>query len=316
MVKGGVFAIADEGVIYMYDSFINQSYSLQGGLIYAINNFFEKSYFTNVTFSFADGDVDIMSLSNTDLTFESCYFLKNSNKMGTIIESTITIINSKILEHSGNLFFCYYFSRIRIENSILIGVKGANEESMYFEESVLEIKNSLFKDIENKKTTSSISSGVLSKFYITNGTFLSYKFNCFSIKNSDFFANLSLFNNTNYEKQANLKPGEFGTIFLDSCLIQINSTLFIGNKNVMKGAGISIISSPNNKEISNFLLSANYFYQNEVTLYGGSVYLEDNIGRISFCNFSDNSAQYGGAVYYNNDKSRGYFFLNHSLFIY
>lgn len=244
-----------------------------------------------------------MSLSNTDLTFDNCYFSKNNNKMGTIIESTITIINSKILEHSGNLFFCYYSSRIRIDNSILIGIKGAIEENMYFEESVLEIKNSFFKDVENKKITSSISSGVLSKYYITNATFLNYKFNCFSISKSVFFANFSLFNNSNYEKPANLKTAEFGTIFLDSCLIQINSTHFIGNKNVLKGAGISILST--NKEFSNFILSSNYFYLNEVTLYGGSVYLEDSIGKISFCNFSENSGQYGGAVYYNNDKSKG-----------
>ena len=213
---------------------------------------------------------------------------------------------------SSYLFFCYYFSHIRIDNSIFIGVKGANEENMYFEESVLEIKNSIFQNTENKKTTSSISSGVLSKYYISNCTFVSYKFNCFSISTSEFFVNFSVFNNSNYEKPANIKSGEFGTIFLDSCLIQINNTYFIGNKNVLKGAGIGIISSTNNKEGLNFLLISNNFYQNEVALYGGSVYLEDNIGRISFCNFSENSAQYGGAVYYKNDKSKGFFFYHNT----
>lgn len=298
------------------DSCINQSYSLQGGLVYAINNFFSKSFFVNSTFSHATGDIDLFSLSNTDLTFENCYFFNNTNKMGIIMQSNITMINSKIIDHKGNLFFCYDTSHLRILNSFFSQIQGGAEENMYLEESLMEIESSYFTDIENNKDASSISSGVFSKYYIFNGTFINYKFNCFSISNSEFILNFSVFDNSNYSKSQNDKFGEFGTIFLESCLkVQINYTVFVGNKNIIKGGSISIVSRAIFEEISEVLLTSNFFYQNKVNLFGGSVFLNIKIGEICTCNFTENFAQYGGAIYYNYDKSKSknMIFLNYLI---
>ena len=222
------------------------------------------------------------------------------------MSSNITLINTKILDQKGNLFFCYFSSQLRILNSILVGINGGFEENMYMEESLMVIESSYFVDIENRKDVGSISSGVLSKFYLFNGTFINYKFNCFSISNSEFFLDSSVFNNSDYKKSPNLKPGEFGTIFMQFCLkVHIINTIFCGNKNILKGGGISLISGRNLEEIYDVILASNFFYQNKVNLFGGSVFLDLWIGEISMCNFTENFAQYGGAIYYNYGKPKG-----------
>lgn len=286
-------------------------------MVYAVNNFISQSIFVNSTFSHANAEIELFSLSNTDLKFENCSFFKNNNQIGKIFKSNLTMINIKILNHKGNLFFCYDSSHIILLNSFFSDIQNGNEENIYMEEGFLEIENSYFKDIENNKNAASISLGVLSKYYIFNATFVNYKFNCFSISKSEFFMNFSVFNNSNESKKKRIKCGEFGTIFIESCFkVHINHTVFVGNKDVLKGGGISIISKRSFEETSEVILTSNFFFQNKVNLFGGSIYLDIEIGDIFKCNFSENFAKYGGAIYYNYDRSKGENILIANKFIY
>ena len=304
-MKGGVFSLIGEGKIYLNDSLISNSYSQQGGFLYGLNNFFSQSVMTNVTFLNIDGNIDLISISNTDLVFDKCTFSNNNNKLATILESKISIINSILLNHKGNLFYCYFSSTLKVIGSTFSSVKESIEDTMYFEESTLEIQNSLFKDVENKNNAGSIGTGIYSKFYIQNSTFINYKFNCFTLFKGEFLANYSKFQNDNYLFTDNSKVGDIGCIYLESCLkIQIVASNFSGGKNVLRGGSINInVKTMDGVNDGFFVVNKNNFHNNDAKSIGGALNILNGKGIISSCVFNENTAFYGGAIYFTNDKS-------------
>lgn len=304
-MKGGVFSLIGEGKIYLNDSFVSNSYSLQGGLLFGINNFFSQSMIANVTFLNIDGYIDLISISNTDIVFERCTFLNNKNKIATIFESKISFINSIILNHKGNLFYCFVASSLKLIESKFSSVKESIEDTMYFEESILEIKNSLFKDVENKNNFGSIGTGVYSKFYIQNSTFINYKFNCFTLLKGEFLLNSSNFDNINFFFIDKSKLGDFGCIYLESCTkIEISSSNFSGIKNIFQGGSINIVFKTMDADDDGyFVVKKNNFYKNDVKWNGGALNIVNGKGQISSCVFTENTATYGGAIFITNEKS-------------
>ena len=211
-----------------------------GGAIFGFDNFHSSIIFRNNSFFNNSAENSIVSILNTNLTFQNCIFLNNVNNLFLLESSNIILNQSSIENHSfinqqyGCLVNEILFSNIYIIDSILNNVNSLKGGLFFCDYCNLFLQKSLFKYLKSNDGVGPLILSYFSNISSLDTSFQIYDFNLFFLKNGSLLIINNSFMNENQTIQSNSK---LGTIYCDSCQNSyINQSFFSGNKNSAIGA--------------------------------------------------------------------------------
>lgn len=232
-------------------------------------------------------------------------FANNINNFFFLTFSNITIFDTILEKH-----LCYSTEGGCLVKSIDKSVIHLRNSSFNF---TIHIDYGIFIFLENSNTIienchfyniqvngSSVFS-LISQVMIINSSFLYFNYNTIHCKLGNLSISCTIFSNGNGKS---FDPNEMlnGAIFCEDCnQILINNSQFISIKNFDDGSAIKIKATYNEQC---YMISNCIFSNNSAKNKGGVLYIDNSNVIITNNYFIDNSANYGGAIYFNSDNPK------------
>ena len=318
--RGGAISLNEESSATILNSTFIGNFANEGGVVHSVEDYHATMTISNSTFVNNYGDLNLFNGLDSNFVLINSTLTNNTNMVFSLMRSSLVLDGVSITNHSCSTNYKGCISNgllttmnvnnlsINAINTILEDVAG-----FYLDTSSGEFSNVSFENLESLKHVGNCFYLLNSSLAVTVGNFLNYEQNCFSAQNSSLLVENTYFNNENSATQIILTTFGFGTIYCETCWKFILSNSFlIMNKLSNIGGAVSLISDPGD----DFNISAKFynvsFIDNQAFDLGGAVYLSNVHSTFNFCNFTQNKADKGAAIYF---YSLGNFLPNLLFFI-
>ena len=288
---------------------ISSKYS---GFLISYENFESEIIISNCFFKNIVSVEDMFDISKSIIfiinsTFDSIQNLNIRSDSSSIYlnEDIIQNIDCKKL-YNGCIFSCTSNSIIEIKDSLIKNIENMNlQGNMYLQNSIAFFENLIVDNTKANKYKGSCLYSIQSNLTILNSKFSSYDYNCLYLTETDTNLTNLIFDNTGNKNSKSF--GLEGAVYCDSCSIfMIENSFFLINWYAKLGGSLIITNNlkifNNNLSIKNCLFDSNEAYSS-----GGAIYLSNVKGKIISNNFTNNLAGFGGALYYYTNCKR-YFY--------
>lgn len=296
-----------------------------------LNFYANKNTVTIANSLFSNNFGQIMNVFDSDLEirqslFENCERIKLSgmylnsarvNFYDTDFSNLMGFDDIPYIELISNSWMSFQNSDIINLHGIYLSDSELNLENVHFyvrineaiissvDESTIIIRNSIFEDLQNQTyIRAAINMVNQINFSIDSSKFTNFKSRVIEAESSkDFSISNCVFEN-----------GSSSTIYLyDTVTASINYTKFVNNYSNEYGGAIQAISSFSTKE--NKVQIRNCEFENNEAENGGAIYATDVFLHVDNSYFNINKADYGGSVYLQcNDNPKCYFYFEDNIF--
>ena len=304
--KGGVFMLSEESVVIVNSSTFINNFADEGGLFHSLENYHSWITIMNSSFQNNYGEQNLFNSMDSNLQIINSQFINNENLVFFLTSSILLLDAVNITNHScyGQSVGCIINSlqtSIIVDNLFLDTITNTEEEGgIYLETSSAIFSNLQFQFLKSSNSVGNCFDLLNSSLNIDNGNFFTYDQNCIAGTNSTLIINNTIFNNDNsvhYQSESSFELS-YGTIFCQSCLqFILTSSFLMLNRLGDLGGGVGLISN-----VMDFNISAQFFnvsfIGNEVFEQGGSVYISNVQSSFNYCNFVQNKADQGAAIYF------------------
>ena len=302
--KGGFFTIEQSNLQDFGSLYINNT-SEEGGIYYGVDNVFEINLFENCSFYNNSGRMSLFSIINSkEILFINVNFENNINILFFILSVNVTLLNSNVNNLNcisdviaGCVAFCFHQSSLKIINGSFKNITHENlNNGIHLEDSELILNGAIFKTMRGFLDSPSFISASFSIILILNSHFQDYGYNVINLISSHLDLRFSKFviDQENNFKSSNLH----GSIFCSFCkTIFIDSCDFYGNYGALNGGAIQIYKNDLFLEEEKYLIINSNFTNNSALEKGGAIYLIESSLSLFNCEFKDNNAKFGGAIY-------------------
>ena len=304
--KGGVFMLSEESTVIVNSSTFIDNFANEGGVFHSLENYHSWITIINSSFQNNYGEQNLFNALNSNLQIINSQFINNENLVFFLTSSTLLLDAVNITNHScySEIVGCIVNSlqtSLLVDNLFLDTITNNEEEGgIYLETSAGVFSNIQFQFLKSSNSVGNCFDLLNSSLNIVNGNFFTYDQNCIAGTNSTLIINNTIFNNDNGADQVSgfSLDISYGTIFCQSCVqFILTSSFLILNRLGDLGGGVGLISN-----VMDFNISAQFynvsFIGNEVFEQGGSVYLSNVQSSFNYCNFVQNKADQGAAIYF------------------
>ena len=251
------------------------------------------------------GDLNIFNGLDSNFLLFNTQLSNNTNIVFSLMRSTLVLDGINITNHSCSTMYkgCIgngLSSYMTINNLILDTINTTLEDAagFYLEISSGIFSNVNFKNLQSVKKIGNCFDLITSSLFLNFGTFQNFEQNCLNAQNSTISINNSYFNNEQALKTSDQSTFSFGTIYCQSCFqFVLNNSQLLRNDFSYYGGGVALISNEKDYNFSAQFFNVS-FVANNAFQYGGAVYLSNVHSSFNFCNFSQNKADKGAAIYF------------------
>ena len=190
-----------------------------------------------------------------------------------------------------------------LETSVLVSnlyLEAINNKKtdggVYLESSVGNFTEIVYKNLRSLSNKGNCFQLLNASLLIDKGEFYNYGQNCLLIKESDIKIDHSLFNN--FESDENRNEFLFGTVYCESCYAFSVSNSF--SQTTLKAFTVvrsALISNSQDFNISGSFCNVT-FRGNQANAKGGAIYLNNVHASFNQCNFIQNKADQGAAIFF------------------
>lgn len=311
IMKSGFLHI-NGGNLKLTNCIISNNTSNEGAIMGILDNFLSNIEILNCSFYDNFGYSSLFDIYNGQITIENSIFDENSNNLFIISFGEIKLKNIEVLNHycdnliSGCILMSKDYSKFSSIDLKINYLKHLNMDAgIYIENSDLKMIKSSFNNIGNIKNIGSCIYSIMSNIIIEENEFLNYDYNCIYSLNSNNIIKNSIFSNEFYNEKKNLENDKkpYGAIYCLGCQsFQISNSSISYNKDVLNGAGISLINLNIIRNLNDYIINCNLTH-NMVNLNGGGIYFFNSKIKILNSNFIENNAEKGGAIFYDLPQS-------------
>ena len=321
MQKGGIFSLNENTNFIGINSYFEENWSNEGGVMFAYDNLNSQILFQNCIFKNNSAESFLFSLLNSQINMINVSFTSNFNNLFLLTNSNLTFENSSIKNHvcSNIEYGCLakgvqnsyiYLKQIQVFD-LGNSLQGGN---IYIEDSSLNVYNSNFTNMTSQTYVGVCVYGFNALTVNINGSnFINFDYNCILIDNGNISINNSLFSNEKKGEKINIKIN-YGCIRCFLCQnFNIMNSVFLKNDFVKYGGAITLDSFISNT--GKCIIYLNKFLSNVVSENGGAILIYNSICNILECIFDSNSAKNGAAIYNDNKLPLATLIIKNNTFI-
>ncbi len=312
--KGGVFTVSANSRIIIRKSTFRNNSAESGSLLYTIDNDLNSAYPNPIVIS----ESLIEGSSGKNSIFE-------------IFQSTVIVLNSKILSSKINIFQTIS-SQLYLYNVSVTNISCFDSELVCFissKEAVITAFKVRLNDIHNKNigaglelydssvyfihsyftsiyspTEGSLFFAVYSTILLMNNNFFKYFGTTIKVEDCYAYVLNCVFQNEKADTTLRYSTPE---VYKGSVLLAIKAkflfifgTEFIKNDNAINGGALLVLKTlrrENLEEINLFIFDSVFSF-NKAEFEGGAVRIEEEFGQLINNIFKKNNAAYGAAIYF------------------
>ena len=326
-IWGGSFVISENSDLLVSNSSFQYCSAKQGGVFFIENHdnvtILGSLFLTNQAY---EGGVALIYSSSKDIEFNNCSFFNHPNQKYLIMASSslgnlwmqsifyvanlcsmLSLVNSKLIFEDSKVKInqcskptdgcIVYAEESNIElNRVIIEETEINSDGTLFH--ISNCGNSVFYMVSIKNLTGNCKSCCLqadkSNLGFENCSFYITGYGCLFISNTAGSIKYTTFDN--FYNDLIIDNGNFINLE-NSYNFTINFGYFLNNnrQSLINGAAIK---SSNSQDGSLLIVNNSIFSNNSANSMGGGIYLENQNFIIMSCLFFNNSADFGGALYF------------------
>lgn len=303
--RGGVISLNEESTAIIKNSSFIGNFANEGGIAHSFENYHATITISDSKFLNNYGDINMFNCLDSNYLLYNSQLTNNTNTIFTLMSSTLVLNGINITNHSCSIMYkgCIgngLSSSMTVNNITLDTINSTLEDAagFYLEISSGIFSNVNFKNLQSIKKIGNCFDLITSSLNLNFGSFQNYERNCLNAQNSTISINNSYFNNENAFKTSDPSTFSFGTIYCESCLqFILNNSKLLRNYVSDYGGGVSLFSKEKDHNFSAQFFNVS-FLTNSAIQYGGAVYISNVHSSFNFCNFSQNKADKGAAIFF------------------
>ena len=312
--RGGVISLTEESIAIIKNSNFIGNFANEGGIAHSFENYNATVTISDSTFLNNYGDLNMFNSLDSNYQLFNSQLINNTNTIFSLMSSTLILNGVNIANHSCSTEYrgCIFngvFASITANNLNMDNINSILEDAagFYLETSSGSFTNVSFNNLQSIKQIGNCFDLLTSSLLVNFGIFENYQQNCLNAKNSTITINNSYFNNENSFNTFTKLSFSYGTIYCESCLqLILKNSQLLNNHFSYYGGGVSVISNENDFNLSVQFYNVS-FVGNLASEFGGAVYISNVQSSFNFCNFTQNKADKGGAIYFYSQGNFSYF---------